>query len=282
MAQNKKANHIPHNDPKIAYHMDWGVRREAAFWINERPIRVNFYPFATELRNWLLRQPADLRLFSSDENSFSNPYTKSASVLVKVYTVIINDCAYFTESSELINSYEAETKRIRLYNELVLYTARLCEVLIKQLLFCTTFAEKDYKNAALGSLLSRECSGCRNSKSKRHKLSFLGSLFHRYYLCHAYEGCLNEHLSIAKRRRDTEAAHSGTTDFVPKPISEVRNQLGKELIEIGEDFIHMLRHISEVEKKMSEELFSLITDEAQKLCPLIKAEKSDTSNSESK
>jgi hypothetical protein len=280
MSKAVEPQHIPHKDKDIAYHMEWAFRKEFARWLGERPIGPNFYPAGTDLRNWLL-QKGNLRVFSAEDkllaHSYTNPYTYDASVLAVTFSAIINDGAAFTESSEQMNPLDAEIKRTRLYGELVLYTARLCEVLIKQLLFCTTFPRKYYKRAALGALSIMECNGCRNSEDKRHKISLLGSLAHRYRLCHKYEHCLNQHLTIANRRRNLEAAHSGVAEFVTRSVSAVREQVGKDLTEIGDDFIHMLEHISEIESKMLEEMNLIIAEETQRICPVIKLSKTASS-----
>jgi hypothetical protein len=269
MSKEAKPEHIPHTGKNTAYHMEWQFCREAAVWVGNRPIRPNLYPFATELRNWMLRKPDRLGVFSSEEQLFTNHYTYDASVLSSIFMYVINDGAEFIKSTVSLDPCEAEIKRIRIYGEYVLYTARLSEVFIKQLLFCTTFPEGDYRGSALGALLSKDCSGCRNSKEKRHKLSLLGSLAHRYRLCHTYDNCLNQHLALANRRRDLEAAHSGVTKFMPKSSAEVRSQFEKEFDKVGVDFIHMLYHISEIETRMLDEVSQLIERAAINACPVV-------------
>jgi len=215
----------------------------------------------------------DVSVFSFDDNWFTNSYTYDASVLVVAFASIVNDCHAFANSTEPLDSLEAEIRCVRLYTENVLYTARLCEAFIKQLLFCSSFPEEDYHGSALGSLLSKDCNSCRPNKEKRHKISLLGSLAHRYHLCHSYELCLNEHVKIVNRRRDIEAAHSGVTKlaqkFVRKPVSEIRKKFEKECLDLGNSFIHMLHHISDLEDKMLAELNHFIREEAQRVCPAI-------------
>ncbi len=261
---NTKPEHIPHKNRNIAYHMEWQFRHEAIVWFGNQPDHLNFYPFATELWKWLSRKPDNLGVFSPDDKQFTNRYTYDASVLTSIFTCVVNDCASFINNTELVEPDDAEIKRIRLYSESVLYTARLCEAFIKQLLFCTTFPEGDYRGTALGSLLSKDCNGCRNSKEKRHKVSLLGSLAHRYKLCHTYENCLDKHLPIVNRRRDLEAAHSGVARFAPKESSEVQTRFSKEFDEMGVEFIHMLHHISEIETRMISELDSLVSSRASR------------------
>lgn len=265
MPEGTEPKHIPHKNQNIAYHMDWGFRKEAVIWIKDIPSLPNFYPLASDLRNWML-QKGDLRFFLSIDKSqpyaYSNPYTYDGSILAITYAQIINDSYDFTESTEAIDPTEAEIRRIRLYTENVLYTARICEAFIKQLLYCTTLPEGDYRGSALGSLLSKNCSGCLSSNQKRHKISLLGSLAHRYHLCQLYEKCINEHMKIVNRRRDLEAAHSGVTKFTLTAAATARQRVDKDIIMIGQEFIHMLQHISEIEDRMLSELNRLIPVEA--------------------
>ena len=262
MSKDLEGKHVPHKGRNTAYHIEWGFRREGAVWINDRPVRPNFYPFATELRNWLLRQPFDVPILASDDRQFSNPYTNDASALANIFMFVVNDCADFSARLTVLNPYEAECRRVRLLSEKVLYAARLCEAFIKQLLFCTTFPEGDYRGAALGSLLSRDCSGCRASKGVRHRLSLLGSLAHRYDLCHTYEGCLNQHISAANRRRELESAHSGVATFSPGVKADRREQFASEMTSIGNDLVHLLGHVSEIEIQMLSEVEQLIKEAA--------------------
>lgn len=284
MSQDTKPENVPHKGKNVAHHIEWEFRRESAIWVGNRPIRPNFHPLGTELRKWLIRQ-GQLRVISPNDNWFTNPYTCDASVLAAAFAEVINDSHAFANSTELLAPLEAELKCIRLYTEYLLYPARLCEAFIKQLLFCTTFPEGEYRGSALGSLLSKDCNSCRQSKKERHKLSLLGSLAHRYRLCHAYEQCLNEHVKVVNRRRDIEAAHSGVTKFAHKltrmSVPEMRKQLEEDFLEIGNEFVHMLDHISEIEDKMLAELNGLISAGAQSVCPVIKlSKKTDKSDSE--
>jgi hypothetical protein len=274
MSQKTEAKHVSHNGKNIAYHQEWEFRQEAAIWINGRPVRPNFYPLGTELRNWLLRK-GNVWYFTSKEkdlpHAFTNPYTYDGSILSITFGQIINESAAFADGMEPMEPTQAEIKRIRLYTENVAYVARLCEAFIKQLLFCTDFVEGNYRGAALGSLLSKECSGCQSSKEKRHKISLLGSIAHRYGFCGPYEHCLNDHMRIVNRRRDIEAAHSGVAEFRVQSVNESRKQLGEDLTKLGEELIHMLRHISDMEEKMAEELEALISNQTPRARVLIKA-----------
>lgn len=279
MEEKNETTHIPHDNKNIAYHMEWGFRQEAAVWKENIPIVPNFYPLATDLVNWMLRQ-GDLMFLPSINNKstikYTNPYTNDGAILSIIFARIINDSANFVHNNVDIDPVQAEIKHIRLYTEQVLYIARLCEAFIKQLLFCTTFSEGDYRGSALGSLLSKNCNGCFSSKEKRHKISLLGSLAHRYDLCNLYEDCLNEHMKIVNRRRDVEAAHSGVIGFKDHTVLAIREQFGKEISDIGDNFVHMLGHISDIEIRMLRELRPLIEVEAQKASPVISNSRKDT------
>jgi hypothetical protein len=61
-------------------------------------------------------------------------------------------------------------------------------------------------------------------------------------------------MNIVNRRRNIEAAHSAVADFEPKTVSEVRSQLKLEVLKIGEELLHMLIHIAEIEERMIDEL----------------------------
>jgi hypothetical protein len=107
--------------------------------------------------------------------------------------------------------------------------------------------------------------GCRSSKEDRHKVSLLGSLAHRYSLCNSYEQCLNEHMKIVNRRRDVEAAHSGVTEFVDRAVPVARRQLGDDTSDLGDNFVHMLGHISDIEQRMFLEFRPMIAAEARRI-----------------
>lgn len=252
--------HVPHKNRNTAYHVEWEFRREAILWSGEGrfPVAPNFYPFASELQSWMSREPSTVAIIAPDDQRFTNPYTSDSSVLANIFMTVVNDCALFSKQAGKFDPDEAEIRRLRLHSENVLYTARLCEAFIKQLLYCTTFYENDYRGAALASLLSGDCSGCRNSKGKPHGLSLLGSLAHRYNLCHTYEGCLKQHISMANSRRDLEAAHSGVAKFSPGSMTDHPGKFQEDTLKIGNKLLHMLKHLSEIETQMLIELDVLI------------------------
>ena len=247
--------HVPHIDPNIAYHIDWEFRREALRWAEDYPIGANFYPLATELHQWLLRK-GQFSVFIKEPKasflSFTNPYTYNASVIGAILARAINATHMFAAATDAIEEMEADIERIRVYNEQILYTARFCEVAIKQLLYCTQIPERHYKSASLGALLAVSCRVCKGKSS--HKISLLGSLAHRYHLCLPFEQCLFEHLKIVNRRRNMEAAHSETQALCIRSAYASRMQLMQDSLEAGNELVHMLQHVSDLEALMMNEL----------------------------
>ena len=253
----KSTKHVGHGEADIAYHVEWGFRREAVVWKGPRPIRPNFHPVATNLYDWLLRRgelPVFAEVDRSDEHSPTNPYTYHSSALAVIAAAIINDCYVVGTADVASSSLDAEVSRVRLFNEQVLYTARVCESLIKQLLWLTHVPRGYYARASLGQLLAIACRGCRSSRDKAHKISLLGSLAHRYCLCDRFERCLMEHLSIVGRQRNLEAAHSGTAALLVRSPAESRAQLMSQSTGLANDFVHMLGHIRELETRMGADL----------------------------
>lgn len=249
--------HVKHGDEEIAYHIEWEFRREALRWKGDQPIGPNFHPIAGEFHKWLQRK-GRFAIFTDEHrdetDSYTNPYTYHASALVSILANIINDSHSIATSTDVVDPMNIEIARVRNYNEQALYIARVCESLTKQLLFCTEIPLRHYKGASLGQLLSTECRGCRSSGQKRHKLSYLGSLAHRYGLCGKFEQCLREHMKIVGRRRNVDAAHSDTPTLDVRSSKESREQLKADTIELGNEFIHMLEHLNEIEDHMNSEL----------------------------
>lgn len=250
-------HHASHADPNIAYHFDWGFRREALLWVGEHPIAVNFHPLATEFHQWLL-QKGKFSVFAEEHKgsllSLTNPYSYHASVIVAILARAINAAHDFATGTEPLDDMEADIERIRMYNEQILYTARFCEATIKQLLYCTQIPASYYEDASLGALLSVECRSCKGSGKPRHKISMLGSLAHRYRLCLPFEHCLFEHLKIVNRRRNVEAAHSEAQALRVRASSASRAQLMQDSLDAGNELVHMLQHTSDLESRMMSEL----------------------------
>jgi hypothetical protein len=254
-------HHQSHPDPSIAYHFEWEFRREAALWMSDLAFGVNFHPLATEFRRWLLRE-GPFSVFAEEHKgtlrSLTNPYSYHASVIAAILAKSINASHAFATVSEPLDDMEADMERIRIYNEQVLYTARFCEATIKQLLYCTQIPESYYKKAPLGILFSAKCSECQRSGRPPHKISMLCSLAHRYGLCAAFDQCLIEHLKIINRRRNIEAAHAEAQSLRLRPSAESRAQLAQDSVEIGNELVHMLEHVADLENRMMQELKSRI------------------------
>lgn len=77
-------------------------------------------------------------------------------------------------------------------------------------------------------------------------------------------------MRIVNRRRDLEAAHSAVIQFKPITTAEARKQVTAEGTKIGQDLVHMLQHIGDLEQKMIAELNPMITAEEEAVCPVIK------------
>lgn len=257
-SQIEMPEHIPHEDRNTAYHMDWAFRKEAAiFDANERPVEPNIRPIGGMLKKWMLREGGLEYLTEHDKKhplAPTNPYTYNAFALVLAYSSIINESAAFVASDPSADAMDDEIAHFRLYSEYVLYPARILEALVKQMLFLTTFNESDYRRIAIGELLSFECSGCRASEEKRHKISLLGSIAHRYGFCGPYEQCLHGKMEIVKKRRDIEAAHAGVVKLVGRSGKRTREVFSGQMTRIGEEFIHMLKHIEDMENHIVREL----------------------------
>lgn len=256
-----ETTHSDHQDPNIAYHFDWGFRNEALRWIGIQPVGANFIPLASEIYLWLQQRGHFSLLAEEHKNqpySCTNPYTYHASAIAGVFSRVVNATHTFATSSEEMDSTDAELERVRLFNEQVLYTARLCEALIKQLAYCTQIPSKYYANASLGALLSTECRMCKGSGKPKHKISILGSLAHRYQLCMPIEACLMEHLKIVNRRRNAEAAHSESQAINIRTSQESRAQLAHDSHEAGTELVHMLSHLADLERAIGSELSAAV------------------------
>ena len=254
-------DHVGHSAPEIAYHVEWGFRREALRWEKDRPFAPNFHPLATEYHKWLQRQGPVTALTVKDmelPQAYTNPHTYHAATLGLVTTAVINDSHAIATGTAPLDSIDAEIARIRIEAEQVLYIARFCEALIKQLLFCTQISPRYYKNASLGVLLSTDCRGCKGSGNQPHKISLLGSLAHRYHLCHEFDHCLTRHLSLVGRRRNSEAAHSKAITLDIRTAEESRRQLMDNSQKLGNDFVHMLSHLRDLEARMNSELAAVV------------------------
>jgi hypothetical protein len=117
------------------------------------PCPAKLLQFATELHKWMQKEPAVLPILLPGNIAFYNPYSRPASILIRAFQRVEHDCGMFARDIRVDGTdvVESEVRRIRLFSEFVLYGTRICEALIKQLLYCTGFDERIYRRAALGA-----------------------------------------------------------------------------------------------------------------------------------
>ncbi|MEC5399608.1 hypothetical protein [Uliginosibacterium sp. H1] len=234
-------------------HHPWSFRPHAYRWEGERIAGVNMLPLATELRAWML-QLGELALMPTlmppAEGGFTNPYTANGVTLTLLMSRVINAShEYATSQMQGHSEVDAEIKRVRLYNELLIYSARLCEVAIKQLLYCTQIPESRYERMALGALLESPCPTCkRGGGNKPHLVSLVGTLAHPYHLCREFEHCAMDHMDLVNRLRNSEAAHAGVQRLNIRSVEASKAQLMEDSHEILNGFVHMLSHLKDLEQ----------------------------------
>jgi hypothetical protein len=246
------------SSPHDATHPPWSFRSEAAIWVDDEPAGVNMLPIAAEMCKWTGQRAQSLNVAAENDlgkiGAYTNPYTYHATGIGVALADIINSAWDFSESTEAMDALDAEIARIRLNNELVLYTARFCEATIKQMLFCTQIPRRLYQRASLGGLLSMACDRCRKANRIRHEISLLGALAHQYFLCHTLERCVFTHLQFVSRRRNAESAHSESQKLNIRTAADSRAQLASSLQTIGYELGHMAQHIGEIEIRMISEI----------------------------
>ncbi len=242
-------------------HHSWSYRPQAFRWSGEMISGINLLPIATDMRAWMLRR-GHLSLMPTHEapnnGGFTNPYSKSGVTLSLLMSKVINcshDYANFAESTD--DEIDSEIERLRLYNEILLYSARLCEVSIKQLLYCTQIPESRYGRMALGQLLESPCPDCKRKKGKEpHSVSLVGTLAHPFHLCLEFEHCAMDHMDLVNKLRNSQAAHSGVQELNIRTPDISRSQLLEECTDILSGFLHMLSHVEKLEQNMLKDLES--------------------------
>lgn len=244
----------PPRGPHDASHHEWGYRAEAVVWVEKRPIKPNMIDFARQMSLWTQQKvrglPLRTKLQDGVVGELSNPYSYSLGALSLVIGTVINESYEFSESTAPVDPIDAEVQRIRFEAELTIHAARFCEAAIKQMLYCTQFPEKMYGKASMGQLLARDCDACRKAGKAGHDISLLGSLAHRFFLCHEIDGCAIDHLQLVARRRNQEAAHSESQSVHPRSAEQSRKHLAESINEIGFELGHMCKHIGAIEEKM--------------------------------
>jgi len=73
-------------------------------------------------------------------------------------------------------------------------------------------------------------------------------------MCLEVDECLSKHMLVVNRRRDTEAAHTGTLALKPSSAQGSRDQMGADAVAMGNELVHMLQHIGKLESRMLTEL----------------------------
>jgi hypothetical protein len=249
----------PHKREWHGTHHPWSYRPQAFRWEGEQIVGLNLLPLATDMRAWMLRR-GQLSLMphsgSRTDGGFTNPYAASGVTLRLLMSRVINATHEFaTTHTGGHDAIEAEIERLRLYNEVLLYSARLCEVAIKQLLYCTQIPESRYERMALGALLQSRCPSCKREKGKKpHDVSLVGTLAHPFHLCLAFEHCAMDHMDLVNRLRNSQAAHSGSQELNIRTVAESKAQLLQDGHEALTGFVHMLSHVEDLEQSMLEDL----------------------------
>ncbi|WP_139227366.1 hypothetical protein [Pseudoxanthomonas sp. YR558] len=248
----------PHREWHGTHHA-WIFRPHAFRWAGPQIVGINFVPLAKDMRAWFLQQ-GNLPILSTADyleiDSYYNPYAYSGSALALAMARVVNAFHDFTtvESPEL-DETDTEIERIRLYNEIILYSARICEVAIKQLLYCTNIPESRYRRMALGALLESPCPSCKEKNgAKPHQVSLVGTLAHPFHLCLEFEHCAMDHMDLVNRLRNSQAAHSGIQALKIRSIKESKENLLVDGEKILSGFLHMLSHLQTLEERMLDDL----------------------------
>ena len=183
---------------------------------------------------------------------YTNPYTVSGVTLQLLTGRVINAShEYATTQAPGYNEVDAEVERLRLYNEVLIYSARLCEVAIKQLLYCTQIPEFRYRRMALGALLESPCPTCKRQNGKKpHLVSLVGTLAHPFHLCLEFEHCAMDHMDLVNRLRNSEAAHAGIQELNIRSVEASKAQLLQDSNEVLNGIVHMLSHLEDLEQRM--------------------------------
>ncbi|MEI6430323.1 MAG: hypothetical protein WCO45_18360 [Pseudanabaena sp. ELA607] len=242
-------------------HQPWSFRPQAFRWSGKMISGLNILPVATNMRAWMLGR-GHLSLMpiqeSPNRDGFTNPYTRSGITLSLLMSSVINCSHDYAHGSEpQHDEVDSEIERIRLYNEILLYSARLCEVVVKQLLYCTQIPESMYRRMALGQLLESPCPSCKRANGKEpHFVSLVGTLAHPYHLCLEFEQCGMNHMDLVNKLRNSQAAHSGVQELNIRTSYISRSQLLEESTDILNGFLHMLSHFESLEQNMLQDLES--------------------------
>jgi len=249
----------PHKREWHGTHHAWSFSPQAFRWISEQISGPNLLPLATEMRAWLL-QRGHLSLMPPLESpingGYTNPHTANGITLALLMSRVVNASHHFaTTLMADDDEVGVEVERIRLYNEVLINSARFCEVAIKQLLYCTQIPVLSYQRMALGQLLESPCPFCKRKDGKKpHLVSLVGTLAHPFGLCLEFEHCAMNHMDLVNKLRNSQAAHSEVQPLKIRSIAESKAQLHQDCQEILSDFVHMLSHLEGLEQKMLADL----------------------------
>lgn len=245
--------HDPSSRDWHGAHHPWAYRPDCFRWLGSDIAGINILPLATEMRAWLM-QKGNLALPPEREmeakGGYSNPYTFNGVTLSLILSRVVNTWHDYINSKSINNDeVETEIERLRIYNEVVLYAARFCEVVIKQLLHCTQVPEKQFKRMALGELLESSCPSCKKMNgNKPHSVSMVGTLAHPFHLCLEFEHCAMDHMALVNTLRNTQAAHSDIQMLEIRTVAESKAQLANDCEVVLSRFVHMLSHLENLEQ----------------------------------
>lgn len=253
---------IPEQSQKRVWHGThhiWRFSPHAFRWRGEQISGANLLPLATEMRAWLLQlgQLSLMPAFESPTNGgFTNPYTENGITLALIMSDIVNASHQFTTTLRADeDEVGAEVERIRMHNELLINTARFCEIIIKQLLHCTQTPVSLYQRMALGQLLESPCPSCKKKNGdKPHAISLVGTLACPFGLCRAFENCAMDHMDLVNKLRNSQAAHSGVQALNIRSITESKAQHEEDCNETLSNFLHMLSHLADLEQNILNDL----------------------------
>lgn len=256
-----KRGHIVQSDKREWHgtHHPWSYRSQAFLWSGEVICGINILPIATDMRAWM-SQEKQLSLMPDQEaennGGFTNPYTSSGVTLSLLMSKVISCSHDFSSTVDAVDDeIDSEIERLRLYNEIILYSARLCEVAIKQLLYCTQIPKAMYERMALGQLLESPCPTCKKKKGKKpHSVSWVATMAHPYHLCFEFEYCAMDHMDLVNKLRNSQVAHSDIQDLNIRTSELSRAQLLEESSDILSGFLHMLSHVEKLEQSMLKDL----------------------------
>lgn len=242
-----------------ANHQPWEYGPSAVIWGPDRkPFAANLAPHASRMCAWLSGTSSQIWVSGGYADpkleTQGNPYSESLATLSASFSLTMEDAFRFIESKEDLHPTEAETRRVRFECELVLHTARFSEAVIKQMLYCTATRPKYYRHAAMGQLLAQDCRACRDASLPTHQFSLVGSLAHHFFLCFEFESCAFDHMIIANKRRNVEAAHSNAQHLKICEPSESRQALKVAIDEVAGAFAHLLSHVAKLEMAMIKEI----------------------------